>query len=329
VRAALAAASSLLLALAVACSGSDDGQPQAQGFASPQAAVRALIDGMVRRDREAFLLAVDPDFRTRPAELGILVGVALPQLTGREPGEIAFRDLTLRAVYEEDRNYASVLVSGLIEIAGRQTLVTDEPLFALRKGENWYVTSPSLPYWSSRLRTRPSEASQTQLDDSPSLPGQYVPPYAGLDGVLGTNDDRSHVAAGAVVPFCAPGQSGSVCYSSNPPTSGVHAPTAAPFGVLPAPASKESLVHSMEHGGVVVWYNTTDAAVVRDLTAVVSSARNRGDLVVMSAYGDMEAETIALTAWTRLDKFPASEFSARRVDDFIRAHSRRFNPEGF
>jgi hypothetical protein len=49
----------------------------------------------------------------------------------------------------------------------------------------------------------------------------------------------------------------------------------------------------------------------------------------MSAYDGMEPETIALTAWTRLDKFPAGQFDAGRVRAFILAHNKRFNPENF
>jgi PKD repeat protein len=37
----------------------------------------------------------------------------------------------------------------------------------------------------------------------------------------------------------------------------------------------------------------------------------------MSKYTEMEPNTIAVTAWTRLDKFPVSDFSANRIKDFI------------
>jgi hypothetical protein len=49
----------------------------------------------------------------------------------------------------------------------------------------------------------------------------------------------------------------------------------------------------------------------------------------MSFYDGMEPDTIALTAWTRLDKFPISELTEDRVVDFIDTHHKRFNPEGF
>jgi hypothetical protein len=43
----------------------------------------------------------------------------------------------------------------------------------------------------------------------------------------------------------------------------------------------------------------------------------------------MEPNTIAFTAWTRLDKFPVSELTRERLQDFVDAHHKRFNPEGF
>jgi hypothetical protein len=85
----------------------------------------------------------------------------------------------------------------------------------------------------------------------------------------------------------------------------------------------------MEHGGVVVWYNTDNAEVIDNLTDIVNEQLDRRRLVVMSRYTGMEADTIALTAWTRLDKFPVSDFTEKRVEDFISEHNKRFNPEGF
>ncbi|MCH7811352.1 MAG: hypothetical protein IH958_01850, partial [Chloroflexi bacterium] len=54
-----------------------------------------------------------------------------------------------------------------------------------------------------------------------------------------------------------------------------------------------------------------------------------GDQIVLTPYLEMEEETIALTAWARLDKFSTDEYTLSRVDDFIGTFDRRFNPEGF
>ncbi|HXH20611.1 MAG TPA: DUF3105 domain-containing protein [Dehalococcoidia bacterium] len=177
-------------------------------------------------------------------------------------------------------------------------------------------------------------------DDSPNLPGQYIPPHPGADGkvclevsCLQNNDDRQHFGNGVVWGFCTPEQIAANqvngCYTSNPPTSGPHAASPAQFKVLENPAPKENLIHSMEHGAVVVWYNTEDQDVIKQLAAWVQDHLDRRRLVVMTKYTEMEPNTIALTAWTRLDKFPVSELTKKRVDDFISAHNKRFNPEGF
>ncbi len=193
-----------------------------------------------------------------------------------------------------------------------------------------------------------SKAFRAMLDSDPSLPGRYVPPHPGVDGRLcsdlsciGRNDDRNHFADGQVAPVCTQEQldqnklsdasygAAGVCYHSNPPTSGPHAARPAQFKVLDNPAPKENLVHSMEHGAVIVWYNTESQDAVRQLASWVNEELDRRRLVVMTKYTEMEPDTIALTAWTRLDKFAASEMTKKRVVDFIEEHSRRFNPEGF
>ena len=178
------------------------------------------------------------------------------------------------------------------------------------------------------------------LDSSKSLPGEYVAPHPGADGTVcdtkdctNRHDDRNHI--NGTVPICTQAQltsrsfSNPLCYNSNPPTSGPHAATWVEPGVYTEAVAKERLVHSMEHADVVIWYNTTDPKVIQTLAQLTNGANNARKLVVMSPYSGMEANTIALTAWTRLDKFPVSQMQEKRVLDFINAHSKRFNPEGF
>ena len=177
-----------------------------------------------------------------------------------------------------------------------------------------------------------------ELDDSTSLPGTYVKPNPGPDGNLCTNitcvnsmDDRNHVTT--PISICTADQLASndigSCYNSNPPTSGNHNPNPAAFKIYDNPVPKENLVHSMEHGGVIVWYNTDNQQVIDQLKSVVQGELERRKQVVMSKYTDMEPDTIALTAWTRLDKFPVSDFNKDRVKTFIEKLDKHFNPENF
>lgn len=124
-------------------------------------------------------------------------------------------------------------------------------------------------------------------------------------------------------------------YNSNPPTSGPHGPLAA-WGIHDVPVPKESAIHNMEHGGVVVWYNCEagDTPLPQDdcdhlldqLTAVIQPVVDEGKFVLMTAFSDMK-HRMALTAWRTLDAFDA--FDADRIRAFIASFECEFNPEAF
>lgn len=178
------------------------------------------------------------------------------------------------------------------------------------------------------------------LDARPSLPGEYIPPHPGADGrvcdvksCINTMDDRNHVSG--TIPICTTSQrtagnvSNPLCYNSDPPTSGPHAPQFATNRVYDTAVPKEQLVHTMEHAAVIIWYSTTDQNVIRTLAQITNGANQSGKFVVMTPYTGMGPDLIALTSWTRLQKFPVSQFRDQTVIDFINAHSKRYNPEGF
>jgi hypothetical protein len=102
-----------------------------------------------------------------------------------------------------------------------------------------------------------------------------------------------------------------------------------PWGAYRQPWPAESLVHSMEHGGIVVWYNSTDTKVRDDLENWVIDEGNKGKFVVLTPYPDLPPNTVALTAWARRDIFPTSDLTEKRVKDFIDKLNCRFNPEHF
>lgn len=176
---------------------------------------------------------------------------------------------------------------------------------------------------------------KAELNDDTSLPGMYIAPHAGPDGVPETQDDRQHRNPGVIIPICTDEQmeSGNVtdplCYTSNPPVSGPHSLTPQGFENMENPAPKENVVHSMEHGGIYIWYNTDDQEAIDLIKSVVNDNGDRNRFVGSTIYEDMEEDTIAVTAWTRLDKFPVSELTRDRIQDFVNEHHKRFNPEGF
>jgi hypothetical protein len=123
-------------------------------------------------------------------------------------------------------------------------------------------------------------------------------------------------------------------YNSNPPTSGPHTAAVA-HGIYDVPVPKESAVHNMEHGQVVVWYNCEGgpqpldeaacATLRGDLASIVTVANDNGKRVLMTPYAEVE-DRIALTAWQFLDTF--DEFDAQRVVTFIDTFYCHTNLEG-
>ncbi len=184
--------------------------------------------------------------------------------------------------------------------------------------------------------SRFASAAAIELDPAPDLPGEYV----NLPEIY--QDERGLASYGSdgSVPNTAPHVQDDVDYegvgNSNPPAGGPHwaagctrDPTEAgecgpaPWGIFRDPWPAETLVHNMEHGGMVIWYNTTDQAVIDDMESFVQ------DLfpVVLTPYPDMEEETIAMTTWGRILKFPVSEYTRERLIEFENVHNCRFNPE--
>jgi hypothetical protein len=174
----------------------------------------------------------------------------------------------------------------------------------------------------------------TKADAATATPGAETPDVPTVGATT---------TPGATTPTANP-EDDQVC-NTNPPAGGPHwngacgedpanAPSfcgPAPWGIFTEPWDPPTVVHNMEHGGVVLWYNTTNDEIISELRDDIEEKLSPGSgvLIVMMPYPDMEAETIAITSWSRIDKFPVSEYSLDRVDDFIDAHDRRFNPEHF
>ena len=129
-------------------------------------------------------------------------------------------------------------------------------------------------------------------------PGQLVPSLG-----------NRHIAVSEV---------GLINYNSNPPTSGPHLPSVAPWGIHENPVAKELQVHNLEDGGVVVQYNCPQTEPgCKNLIEKLSQVVKRYDHTILAPYPSMK-ERIALTAWSRIDKF--NEFDEKRIVRFIDAY---------
>jgi hypothetical protein len=174
------------------------------------------------------------------------------------------------------------------------------------------------------------DASTTIPGEFVNLPEIYGGPYSETAGHVTQQVDYASDCSPTNPEMC----------NTNPPVGGPHwsgrcgddptnAPSfcgPAPFGVYRAEWAPETLVHNMEHAGVVLWYNTDDQEVIDELEQYIG---DRGGNLVMAPYSDMEENTIAITSWSRIDKFPVAEYTLDRVEQFIDVNHKRFNPEGF
>ncbi len=113
-------------------------------------------------------------------------------------------------------------------------------------------------------------------------------------------------------------QIGLTNYNSNPPTSGPHFPSIARWGIHENPIPKELQVHNLEDGGVMVQYNCqTSSPDCRELVSKLAQVVRQYKHAILAPYGNV-SHRVALTAWTRIDKF--NEFDEKRIASFIEAY---------
>lgn len=133
-------------------------------------------------------------------------------------------------------------------------------------------------------------------------------------------------------------------YNSNPPTSGPHLPTWVKPGIYTTPQSEGELIHSLEHGYVIISYNcgahisfiqpvfaheddpeATDSAITNnpacgELQTKLESLAKRKKLFKLIVVPRPELDTtIALTAWGAIDKFDPDPIGVdeNRIERFI------------
>jgi hypothetical protein len=111
-------------------------------------------------------------------------------------------------------------------------------------------------------------------------------------------------------------------YNSSPPTSGNHLVNPSPSGHLGEPLIKESVVHNMEHGSVVLWYQPGDPKLAGDVNRLVRELGNT--CLVAGTYGDMTF-TIVATVWGRM--LELDRFDEPLLREFVQAYRGEQGPE--
>ena len=101
-------------------------------------------------------------------------------------------------------------------------------------------------------------------------------------------------------------------YNSNPPTSGPHLETWVRPGIYVEPLSEGELIHSLEHGYIVIHYASSGAQFAPQLEEIARKKQLRKLIVVHRPQLDVP---IALTAWNHIDKMDTVD--APRIERFI------------
>jgi hypothetical protein len=120
---------------------------------------------------------------------------------------------------------------------------------------------------------------------------------------------RQHVAPGATVN-----------YDSDFPTSGPHDPNPVMPGVYNQEQRPEELVHSLEHGNIVIYYDQPTQEAMQALTSWANQFPGLWDGIVVVPKAGLGSELV-LTAWTKKLRMP--EFDPQAAATFIDAYRGR------
>jgi len=154
-------------------------------------------------------------------------------------------------------------------------------------------------------------------------------------GVAQADDGATHVSDGLSCREnpAACDASGSP-YSSLPATSGPHWGTPANWGVYTTAANESQLIHNLEHGGIVIWYDPSlDAASVDTLVRYVETQTASGVSgrykFILTPWGgaDPLGSPVVVTAWRYTLELESADTGA--IGEFARArYGRSPEPNG-
>lgn len=108
-------------------------------------------------------------------------------------------------------------------------------------------------------------------------------------------------------------------YNSNPPTSGPHFANSQPGGIYENKIPDGNLIHSMEHGAVILWYRSdipaTESGQLKSIFSSVSAFKK-----IMVPRDNLDVP-VALTSWGRLLKLQTID--ERQIKAFMETNEDR------
>jgi uncharacterized protein DUF3105 len=103
-------------------------------------------------------------------------------------------------------------------------------------------------------------------------------------------------------------------YRNVPPTSGPHDPKWVAPGFYKHPQPPEKLVHSLEHGDIVIYYGKPGPEAIKTLKNWARHFTGKYDGVIVTPLPDLD-KTVILTAWRRLLRLDA--FDEKKAKAFL------------
>lgn len=107
-----------------------------------------------------------------------------------------------------------------------------------------------------------------------------------------------------------------------PPTSGNHLEQQSPYGFLGGPITPEEAVHNMEHGAMVIWYETDNPELASQVNQLVRTLGTQ--CIVAGSYSEMSVD-IAVTGWGRV--LPQRVYNESELRAFIIKYRGELGPE--
>ncbi len=204
----------------------------------------------------------------------------------------ARRDEARRKRIELERRMARARRNRTIAIVSAVVVVAAIAVFALTRPEQRSATSARASTLLASAKTEATAAGCTDV--------QQIGPYQPED------QDRAHIG-GDGGPAEMPALS---TYPSVPPTSGPHSGTPLAAGVYASPPPMDQLLHSLEHGAAVVWYDPSASGQALTDIQDFYRAADVGSRVIVAPYdypdqgeaGSLPAGTgMALVSWHHLE----------------------------
>ncbi|RMF27129.1 MAG: DUF3105 domain-containing protein [Cyanobacteria bacterium J083] len=149
---------------------------------------------------------------------------------------------------------------------------------------------------------------------SVTTPGKQLPPTSKNITLVGTpipQLGRTHVPV-----------TEKVKYNSNPPTSGPHYDTPAPWGIYDKAPLDEQLVHNLEHGGIIISYHPAQiqAKELEKLRQQTRQLQKINPRIILTPRINLDTK-IAVTAWGYLQKL--ENYDSKQIEAFYKAHVAR------